>query len=415
MYFMAKKYFKASARQIVFILLIGFSSAAFSQNTFLKFGVLKTQFKSETGWKNNYWPGFQISIAGITFTQYSGGNFRLLEDTNNRRYSGGGRYYNFGYTFSTKKRIKFPILNRMSLSVTPSIGGFRFHGITNFHVGITPGATFRIYRKLSVYGDLQMGKNFMQHPIEPYMTPVYSGAEKYFNRFFMIPSFGIKWSSSFKDMKGETIVSKDRLTANDEYIKTEGGYNYYNRTYIQSHIELPSYNGLLNIATKVYAPGANDYSNRTMAAGLGLAFRYGLFAFDIDYVAGRLGYRVNDKYGNPLQLQNYWKFNYTSFGLGINLLGIIQPAAPASLYRVIVGRKFGVGSFVSKFDGWTEKHAASNNITKQDIHFKGLNIWYLAFEIGRFAVNIDYYKMKDPLYRSRVFSASYFIPIVKAN
>jgi hypothetical protein len=370
---------------------------------------MQTHFPAASGWKNNYWPGAEVALAGITFTHYSGFNTRIT-DTTAFNYKGGGRYWNLGYTWAKQKRIQAPLLRRLNFSLGLGFGGFRLHGSTGETFSVRPGVAVKLFHVIEVFADLHAGYTFLNHPLIPYMQPIYPGADLAIQHFYYAPSFGIRFLSKLSESRGEDIETEDRVGSYHEYDHSDGVYDYFKIHYYSGHLTLPSSNNIFNFCTKLFIPRADDIQNWTYAGAIGFNLRIGLLALDIEHARGHLGFE-DDRHGSG---QDHWNFNYTNIGFGVNFINIIKPAGLPSLYRVIMGYKVGVGSFQSEHDRWSSSRGYAPEYPA--VVNEKVGHWYYSFEFGRFAMGVEKFSLKkQPNRYSNVFNVSYFFPLYKVK
>ncbi len=402
-----------------------FTIGAFAQYSNMDMGMMRVNYKRNSILKDSWWTGFNVNVAGFTFSRYGGSI--ALRDTFPGQPEGWepqGNFFHASYTKTftnltdqeVKEGMKTPLFVPY---VGFGFGGWRTHNrFSMATVNLSMGTSINIWRGLALYGGLNTGfrvKKFDADWQDPLITDVESAIPTMYAHF----NFGVRVHYSIGTSVKGIASSKEYYHAPGwyNYQYESGGFIYSGRGYSEggtyADYAILTTNEIVSVAPVVYFTKGADGSGPTKAFGGKVTARTGLINADVQYMRGQVGFKMEHGSfaGNNTNL-SYWNMSQASFALGINAFNLFAPFKGPSVYRCIVGYRFGLTNmeavYVVPNSGLLPP--APNEQKEKTRSF------FIAAEIGRFGMSWDFYKSKVLADNKTggTLSVYYMIPIVKS-
>lgn len=403
------------------LLLLIISAKVFSQGSnSAQFGTIRPLLHKDSPYKNSFWPGFSINAYGFSLSVFAGRNAVITpaDPINGADYKVAGSFFDFGYKHEFKglspfkKFIKRPFIFP---TLGGGLGGYGINGRMGFQINLRPGIKFSLMPGVSIYAEAYTGVNFISDKEEEVK-------EKSVKGFYFTPAFGIQFDTDLTRLISDVWVKKDYSSGGwkeHEYTGSDGNRyveHYYQPAgnYVTSYVTHSR--NILNLYGKGLVGSGQNEKGTTLAGGAGLALRYGMFAFDLEYLVGKVGYSYGDDPDE--RMQNSWNMNRFGFGMGIDLFGLPRPFKKPSFIRLIIGAKVGTQTLVSDLNKYSQTVAAIPNgdFKAQDIH--GQMYWSsgMSLEFGTLGFSFETFNSKDGPYKSGfVIGAKYMLPLIMAK
>jgi hypothetical protein len=403
---------------LLVILVVCIAAPAFSQGAnSAQFGVMYTMFKKESPFKRNLWPGFSVNAFGFSVSYYSGRNKYIdwEEQSVDETYTVGGSFFDIGYKYEFqtlspfKKLIKRPFFYP---TLGAGIGAYTLNERTGFQFNLRPGFKLAILPGVAVFAEAYAEINVLNDDVDDVKETSIKG--KYF-----VPTAGIEFKTDLNNILNEvwgpkrelsegwvTVEYKNRdgiTMQTDRYYREKG--TYVQDYFMQSRNVVNLYGGIL-LGTGAPSRGA------TIAGTAGLAFRYGMFALDLEYAIGKIGYRYDD---SDARMQNSWEMRRFSSMIGIDLFHVHKAFDTPGFIRIIIGAKLGAQSFMSKLDKFSETQLGVDNFDEQNFRNKFFAMPHIAIEYGTLGFTFEGFRVRDAYdkgYKSGIIiGARYMIPL----
>ncbi len=388
--------------------------AAYSQSAnYFQAGVLRNHFQKDSRWQNAWWPGFSLTAKGISINFYSGRNtaVNVAELPFEKDYKAGGSFFDIGFT---KDLLKLDPLRRVAKRpiIYPTIGGglgsYGLDDTTGFQINIKPGIKFTPIPGISFVAQLHAG---------------YSSGNRAIKGFYIAPAFGIQFSTNLEQVLGDTWTKTKHSSGGwreYEYTKSDGSrwkHTYYQPEgdYVNSYVT--ESRNWLNFTLKGFVGTGRTDRGDTYGGGPALSLRWGMFAFDLEYLLGKVGY-TETALNREKRYQTSWNMKRFGFGMGIDIFGITRPFKRPSFVRLIVGAKVGVRSLESEMGEYAAILSDLGTPPAVSISSKPYWAGMLQFEFGTLGINFEFinYNTTNYNYKSGLcLGFSYMIPLAIAE
>lgn len=403
-------------------LFLLFNSVVYSQYSSIDFGLMRMNYKNSGVFEDTWLPGFSINAAGVTFKRYAG-EVPLTDTFPDvpQAWKAHAGYWNLGFTKTFTNIFDEDVDESMKRPIiVPFAGGgfgaWKTHdGGAWFNLAISGGASINLMKGIAIYGGLETGLNFKGSLGAP-ISPLMNGVQESFPRFFGNLSFGIRAFYQIGSSIDGYENNKERYHSSGwyDYQYESGGFIYSGKEYSEggtwSDYVIITTNEIISLSPVIYFPRSFDGVGNTKAFGGKLTFRTGLLNADIQFMKGQVGFIVNSgSFAGSVTHQSYWNISQTSFAFGINAFNIFAPFKGPSLYRFIIGQRFGISNMEAIYVG----PSAAILPTAYNDKKIGTRNFFMSVEIGRFGISWDF--IKSPTHEDHesgaLISAYYMIPI----
>jgi len=403
------------------LLCVAAGSVLHAQYSYMDVGVMRMNYKNKGPFKDAWWPGVSIQFAEFQFSRYAG-EVSVRDTSSNipTDWKPHGTYWNVGFVHSfTKFYIRKNHADKRPI-LTPSLGfglgNWRTHaGGSVFSLSLSGAAAINILPGISLTAGAETGINFKglfgvdYGPSDPFVNNVQSA----FPRFYFNPKFGIRFYYDFKKALGKDITEYVEPGWRTSYT-VSNGWRYYRNYWDKGGTvtKVITTKEIITFAPTLFFPRAYDGVAVTKAAGAKLTLRYGIFASDLQYMKGKIGFHLDDgSFAGSTQQQCYWDYEGISASLGINVFSLRAAFKSPSIIRFVLGKRFGVANISSHYRG------PNTHILPPEFSGKNLktNHFYMAAELGRFGLSWDFMKNPERKYEvtGGLLAAYYMIPLVK--
>lgn len=376
-------------------------------------GVFHNQFKKNSYWKNSYWPGFNIAAYGVAISFYSGRNAAVNPEAlpYEKDYKAGGNFFDIGYTRDVVKWDPFRRIAKRPI-IYPTwgigIGTYKLDDTTGFQINFKPGLKFIPVPGVALVAQLHTG---------------YAAGNRNVKGFYFSPVFGIQFSTNLQQILGDTWLKKSYSSGGwreYEYTKPDGSrwkHTYYQPagTYVTDYVVHAR--NVLNFTAKSFVGFAKNSKGTTIGGGPAFSLRWGMFAFDLEYLFGKVGYVENDNKEDS-RFQSSWNMRRFGFGMGIDLFGIPRPLQRPSFIRLILGAKIGAQTLKSDLSSYGQAMAAAGTIPAVDVKSKFFWNGMLMFEFGTLGLSFEsfnYFTDTHDYSSGFCFGAHYMIPLANVD
>lgn len=408
---------------ILLIFLAGYTDFSNAQYSFTEFGAMRMNYSHKGPFKDVWWPGFSINVAGIQFSRFAGEV--PLRDTGSPAPAGWrphGSYWNVGYVTNYISRSKKedapekrPITN---VYYGFLLGGWRTHeGGSFMSLALPLGTTLNVLPGVSLTAGIEAGMNFKNLFGIDYgpLDPVVEGTQSAFPRFYCNPKLGLRFSYDLIRSIGKVETGYVEPGMRTRYYYSNG-ITYYQNYWEKggNYTKNIGTSEIVCVAPVIYFPRGYDGVGITKAAGARITLRYGILASDIQYIKGNIGFRIVDgSFAGSKVNQCYWDYEGTSISLGVNVFSYRTPFKQASIIRFIMGKRWGIANIQSHYTG------PSTHILPAPYSGKNVSTshFYMAAELGRIGVSWDFMKNPERTYEQSggLIAASYQIPLIRAK
>lgn len=387
-------------------------------------GMMRVNYKRNSILKDSWWTGFNVNVAGFTFSRYGGSI--ALRDTfpgQPKDWLPQGSFYQFGYTKTFTNVTGKDVSEEMKKPFFVPYAGLGFSGwrthqrLSMLALNFNGGLSINLLRNIAIYGGLNSGVRFKLLDIDWY-DPIVPNVEQAIPRFYAHFNFGFRVHYSLG-------ASVDGISTTKSYYHSPGWYTYqyesggwiysgksYSSGGTYADYGLVSTNEYVSVAPVVFFNKGADGMGVTRAFGGKIAARTGLLNADIQYMRGEIGYRT--AYGSTSGGANssYWNMSQTSLALGINAFNLFAPLKGPSVYRFIIGTRLGITNMETVYVG-PNTHILPPAPNEEKV--KTRNFFMLA-EVGRFGLCWDFFRSKALVdnHTGGTLSVYYMIPIVKS-
>lgn len=399
-----------AALLLLFTLLLANAAGGQGSNS-AQFGVLRTTFKKESPYKPAFWPGFSINAFGFSVSYFAGYNKPLVVDPVYKSGTVGGNFFDMGYKYEFQKLSPFKKkINRPFLYPTlgAGLGSYSLNGRSGFQFNVRPGIKLAIIPGVALYAEAYTGFNILDDEFDDIKETSVKGS-------FFIPAFGIEFKTNLQNVLNEVWGPKVELAegwVTNNYKDKYGvvySYSYYREKgqYVQEYFA--NSRNVLNLYGTGLLGTGQATRGQTLAGGAGLALRWGMFAFDLEYVLGKIGYRYMD---GDERMQNNWNMRRFGFLAGIDILRWHKAFQPPGFFRIIMGVKLGVQSLTSNLNNFSQTMIGVGGFDRQDLQNKFYATGYIGIEYGTLGFSIENFRLGQEYSSGMVVAARYMIPLV---
>ena len=399
------------------------SAQGISFPSFAEAGFIQPNFNSQGYWKSQPLPGFGVQFSGLEFSYYAG-NVSAKNDNNPSGRSANAAFLHFGFNMRFYPFRGMRLLNKLHVNAGFGVGSYGVDEGNGTELSIKTGVECYLTKKISLCLSFYLGKNLFSSNGADSTQPNYSNNLQPFalsstgylstQGWFAIPSLTLRFNTSLMDnvtSKFDKHVAAGTVTYVDNAGNVVGSESWgaYDSYFQQSH-------NILNVYPKMLIGSFNNEKGATVAGGIGTALRFGIFAFDFEWLTGRVGYRLN---GDDNPYHTYWDVNRKSFGLGINILSFGHSFEAPSFFRIIIGDHLGFQSLTSHADPGMVIDPTGAGFQYQNFRNKFFGTFYASMEIGSLAINFDYVRYtasSDKIYGSGyIIGITYLISLGSIN
>lgn len=407
-------------KSVLYLISFAIGNMLVAQYSYMDVGVMRMNYRNKGPLKDAWWPGFTIQCAQFQFSRYAGEvSVRDTSSSIPADWKPHGTYWSVGYIHSFTKFLnrsdKRPILTP---SLGAAIGNWRTHaGGSVFSLSLSGDGAINILPGVSLIAGAETGINFKglfgvdYGPLDPIVNNVQSA----FPRFYFNPKFGIRLYYDFKKALGKEITEYVEPGWRTSY-SYSNGWRYYRNYWDKGGMvtKVITTKEIITVAPTIYFPKASDGYGVTKAAGAKLTLRYGIFASDLQYIKGQIGFHLNDgSFAGGIQQQCFWDYEGFNGSLGINIFSWRGAFQQSSIIRFILGKRFGIANIHSNYRG------PGTQILPPEYSGKNVktNHFFMAAELGRLGLSWDFMKNPERKYEGSggLISAYYMIPLVKGK
>lgn len=389
----------------------------------MDFGMMRVNYKRSSVLNDAWWPGVTVNLAGFTFSHYSG-EVQLKDSIPDvpRSWKPHGRYWNIGYTKTFTNMFDRDVEENMKRPfLVPYLGGGIGGWKTNdggawMNFVLYGGVSVNLFSSLALSAGFQSGFNFTG-ALGSNVEALVPGVQTAHPRFFGNVNVGLRFHYPLGYSISGVSANKARYHApgwyHYEYQSGDWIYqgSYYSEGGTWSDYAIVTTPEIVSIAPVVYFTKGHDGYGATKAFGGKATLRAGLLNADVQYMKGQVGFHINSgSFAGGVTNQCYWNMSQTSFSVGLNAFNLFAPLKGPSVYRFIIGYRFGITNMEAIYDG------PSVNILPKAPNEEKVKTrnFFMAAEFGRFGLSWDFYNSKamPDLQSNGVFSAYYMIPLV---
>ncbi|MCX6352258.1 MAG: hypothetical protein NTX03_10405 [Bacteroidetes bacterium] len=401
---------KAKLSLILLFLLLKTSITQAQTASYFEVGLMQVTPKTGKYLPINM-PGFGVSIAGLEVSYYTGKLYTAGALNDSGKSTNGG-YFNVGYVLRTK-----PLFHKL-FNLTAGIG-FGEYGVSDmngFQINLNPGIQINLIKGISVAATLNAGYNFFDETAK--ISASFNNDDwASTDRWFAHPRVTVRINTDPGSVKGEYVSRSYHWSGGNtthEYTTHHDGYDVKHS--VTSYLPAGDYvadaiiesSNILNFYLKGGTGNMSNDRGISIVYGGGLAFRYGIFAIDVEHLQGKVGFVGEDTRKND---KNWtWQMQRNSASLGMNFFNIPFPFRGPSLIRCILGGRFGYESLQSNVSiGQTLKAVNGKNpMDKPNTTFYSP---YLGVEFGTLGLNLDFFSVKEGYHSGILFSGTYLLPL----
>jgi hypothetical protein len=407
---------------LLVILAVFIAAPAFSQGAnSAQFGVMYTMFKKESPFQRNLWPGFSVNAFGFSVSYYTGRNKRLdwIENNLNSDYTVGGSFFDIGYKYEfqslspLKKLIKRPFFYP---TLGAGLGAYSIDDRTGFQFNLRPGFKLAILPGVALYAEAYAGINVLDDELDDVKETSIKGT-------YFAPTVGIEFKTDLQNILNEVWGPKRELAegwVTVEYKNRDGVTMMTDKYYQEKGVYVQDYfmksRNVLNLYGGGLFGSGQTSRGKTLGGAAGIAFRYGMFAVDMEYALGKIGYKYED---GDVRMQNSWNMRRFSTMVGIDLFHLHKAFVAPGFIRIIIGAKFGAQSFMSKLDKFSEAQLGVGGFDQQNFRNKFFAMPHIAIEYGTLGFSLEGFRVhdaNDKFYKSGIIiGARYMIPLVMTD
>jgi hypothetical protein len=298
------------------------------------------------------------------------------------------------------------------------LGNWRTHeGGSFMSLSVPVGGAFNIVRGVSLTAGVEAGMNFKTLFGVDYdpLDPMVENTRKAFPFFYCNPRVGLRFSYDLLKCIGDVSTYYVEPGMRTRYYY-HNGYSYYQNYWdeggtVTSNIGTSE---IVCLAPVVFFPRGFDGVGITRAAGARLTLRYGILASDIQYLQGKIGFRIDaGSAAGSKENQCYWDYQGVNISLGLNVFSLRTPFKQASIIRFILGKRWGAANINPHYVG-PNVNLAPNSPELKNV---ATNNFFMAAELGRCGVSWDFLKNPTKEYEvtNGLIGAYYMIPLVRAG
>lgn len=381
-------------------------------------GYLRLPLHREGVYRSAMLKGFSAAVSGLEISLYTA-QFSQKEFPDSAALKLNGGFWHIGYIWRSEPTEKN---KRLHYTIGFGAGQMGLGGSNGLQVNLHPGFQVNLTRSISLAGSVYTGYTFFGKDRREGGILYENDYYKAFRGFFFAPAVSFRLNTNPMAVRGEGynrtqywgggMVRHESTSREGDYIVTrKSSYYLPAGEYITDAIVTS--NNIINIFPKFLVASRKNDRGQSIAGGGGFAFRYGLFAIDGEYLAGRIGFRdyVNHTGNN----QDYWKMRRLSTGLGINFFNIPFPFKGSSIIRAIFGARISMLSLESnRLPPAYLPAGASANPENWTRHKSFSPFW--AIEFGTLGLQFDFFNNQDVGYGSGLLmSVTYLIPLNNKN
>jgi hypothetical protein len=371
-------------------------------------GVLNVRLKKESQYESQYIPGFSLAVSGLEFSYYSG-RFMHKSFPDSIPVSTNGGFYHFGYTYrSLPKEGR----RRFHLLLGAGMGSYGINEMHGFQLSAHPGIQIDLTRRLSLTATCYAGYNFFGKDVDTtysWNNSSYRATQKW----FFLPSFTLRFNTNPAEVKGDYYESTGywgggmvttTTTEHHETYDVEHTYSYYMPAgeYVTNFLQTTT--NYVNLYPKITSGYRRNTRGPSFAYGGGVAIRAGLFALDLEYMRGKIGFHDNGSFSGDRTWQ--WDMQRTSAGIGLNIINFFHPFEGPSMIRMIFGWRIGGMKLDSNLP------PVNSGTPNPEDHSGFFRTSYLCLEFGTLGIQLENYHNKDRTYQSGLLiSATYLFPL----